>query len=139
MFKKPVAYECCITMNDISEFLSKLGCKLSDNDHYFFKVGCWGNVENTYADNIPYKSVREYAGLGILRNVDDHFPVVVMDFDKQTVTILDKELVQGFNERIKRQNIETLILTFERAFSSNFSVTSLIEDATKPVSLFDGD
>ncbi len=139
MIKKPIAYEYCITINDIDKFLSKLGCKLSDNDHYFFKVGCWGDVVHTYADNVPYEHIQEYAGLGILKNVDDHLPSIVMDFDKQTVTILDKDFIKSFNKRSNRHDIDKLILTFERAFSSDFSTKSLVEDIVKPVSTIDGD
>ena len=138
MIKKPIVYEYCITLNDICKFLS-LFYDINNTDHYFFKLGRWGNIENTYADGPPYKHVREYEGLGIFKNADDHFPVIVVDFYKQRINLLDKDFINQFNEQSNRHDVEELVLTFERAFSQDFSIKSLVEDARKPVSLFDGD
>ena len=129
MIKKPIAYECYITLNDICKFLN-LFYDIDNTDHYFFKLGCWGKVEHTYADNVPYKDIRNYEGLGILKNADDHFPVIVIDFDRETITILDKDFIKHFNE-YNNLHIEELILTFEQAFSPDFSVNSLVETAKK--------
>lgn len=122
MLRKTVSYKYFITLSDIWKLLANMEYDPNDSEHYFLVDGTFTRtVESSTTSTkdlhiFPPKTIENtFTGIGIFRNWDDEFPIIIIDHEHQLVRVFDPNWME-YASKILHKHILYVSIPFEQAF-----------------------
>ena len=111
------------------------------NDIVSFAVGCGYSPNQIFIKDGRYCIPDYYNfhnGIGIFNKENLNIPLLVFDYNRQTIYILDQELLKLASDKLNI-NISNLSISYKEAFSKIFNFNNAIDDAINSSSTKDSE
>lgn len=131
MEKITIKYECCPTLNDIKDFMTRLN--MLSPSTMFVKDGTWHHDAVTYADYNTYNVSTPYSGIGFFKKANDIFPEIIFNHSSQKVYIFSDSILEYVFKNCKdfkkiEQKPICVSLDYEKAFDKEYDIFAVVDN-----------
>ncbi len=125
MEKITIKYECCPTLNDIKDFITRLS--MLSPSTMFVKDGTWHHDAVTYADDNTYNVSTPYSGIGFFKKANDIFPEIIFNHSSQKVYIFSDSILEYIFKELGQELI-CVSLDYEKAFDKEYNIFVAVDN-----------
>ena len=129
MEKITIKYECCPTLSDIKDFMTRLN--MLSPSTMFVKDGTWRHDAATYADDKTYNNLSTpYSGIGFFEKANDIFPEIIFNHSSQKVYIFADSILEYIFKGFKEigQKPTCVSLDYEKAFDKEYDIFTAVDN-----------
>lgn len=128
MEKITIKYECCPTLSDIKDFMTRLN--MLSPSTMFVKDGTWRHDAVTYTDDNTYNMSTPYSGIGFFEKANDIFPEIIFNHSSQKVYIFADSILEYIFKGFKEigQKPTCVSLDYEKAFDKEYDIFAVVDN-----------